>query len=297
MRKGFKMKIAVVVDSNSGITLEEAPGMGLYVLPMPFSINGETFEEGISLTQEEFYRHQLQGDDITTSQPSPETVIKLWDELLRDHDQIVHIPMSSGLSGSCQTALMLAEDYGGKVQVANNQRISITQRQAALDAVAMARMGMDAAAIRKELERTKMDSSIYVILDTLKYLKKGGRITPAAAALGALLRIKPVLQIQGEKLDAFSKARTMKQGKNIMLSAVAHDLETRYGDPEAEHTWLAIAHSCNEEAAKEFAREVRQIYPKTHEIHIVPLSLSVVCHTGPGCLAIGCSKELAVKAE
>jgi len=148
------MKIAVIVDSNSGITLEDAPGMGVHVLPMPFTINGETYEEGISLNQEEFYRHQLQGDDITTSQPSPETVMKLWDELLKDHDQIVHIPMSSGLSGSCQTAMMLAEDYDGKVQVVNNQRISITQRQAALDALEMAGMGMDAAAIKAELERT-----------------------------------------------------------------------------------------------------------------------------------------------
>ena len=291
------MKIAVVVDSNSGITLEEAPGMGLYVLPMPFTINGETFEEGISLTQEEFYKRQLQGDEITTSQPSPETVTNLWDKLLKDHDQIVHIPMSSGLSGSCQTAMMLAEDYDGRVQVVNNQRISHTQRQSAQDAAEMVKMGMDAAAIRAELERTKMESSIYVTLDTLKYLKKGGRITPAAAALGTLLRIKPVLQIQGEKLDAFSKARTMKQAKSIMLSAAARDLETRYQDPEAEHTWLSIAHSCNEEAAEEFAREVRRLYPKTPKIQVAPLPLSIACHIGPGSLAITCAKEMAVKAE
>ncbi|MCI8957756.1 MAG: DegV family protein [Lachnospiraceae bacterium] len=291
------MKIAVVVDSNSGVGLEEADDLGLVVLPMPFMIDGETYEEGISLDQEGFYRYQEAGAEIKTSQPSPDTVMSLWNRLLEDHDQIVHIPMSSGLSGSCQTALVLAEEYGEKVQVVNNQRISTTQRQSALDAVAMAAAGMDGAAIRQELERTKMDSSIYIMVDTLKYLKKGGRITPAAAALGTLLRIKPVLQIQGEKLDAFSKARTVKQAKTIMLSAVARDLETRFQDPEAEHTWLSVVHSCNREAAEEFAAELRQAYPKAPEIDIATLSLSVACHIGPGSLAVTCTKQLDIKAE
>lgn len=222
--------------------------------------------------------------------------MRLWNQLLKEYDQIVHIPMSSGLSGSCQTALMLAEDYEGKVQVVNNQRISTTQRQSALDAVAMAQAGMDAATIRQELERTKMDSSIYIMVDTLKYLKKGGRITPAAAALGTLLRIKPVLQIQGEKLDAFSKARTVKQAKSIMMSAVARDLETRYQDPEAKHTWLCVVHSQNYEAAREFAEELRQAYPGTPEILIASLSLSVACHIGPGSLAVTCEKQMDIKA-
>jgi DegV family protein with EDD domain len=291
------MKIAVVVDSNSGVGLEEADDLGLVVLPMPFMIDGETYEEGISLDQEGFYRYQEAGAEIKTSQPSPDTVMSLWNRLLEDHDQIVHIPMSSGLSGSCQTALVLAEEYGEKVQVVNNQRISTTQRQSALDAVAMAAAGMDGAAIRQELERTKMDSSIYIMVDTLKYLKKGGRITPAAAALGTLLRIKPVLQIQGEKLDAFSKARTVKQAKTIMLSAVARDLETRFQDPEAEHTWLSVVHSCNREAAEEFAAELRQAYPRAPEIDIATLSLSVACHIGPGSLAVTCTKQLDIKAE
>lgn len=291
------MKIAVVVDSNSGVGLEEADDLGLVVLPMPFMIDGETYEEGISLDQEGFYRYQEAGAEIKTSQPSPDTVMSLWNRLLEDHDQIVHIPMSSGLSGSCQTALVLAEEYGEKVQVVNNQRISTTQRQSALDAVAMAAAGMDGAAIRQELERTKMDSSIYIMVDTLKYLKKGGRITPAAAALGTLLRIKPVLQIQGEKLDAFSKARTVKQAKTIMLSAVARDLETRFQDPEAEHTWLSVVHSCNREAAEEFAAELRQAYPRALEIDIATLSLSVACHIGPGSLAVTCTKQLDIKAE
>lgn len=291
------MKIAVVVDSNSGVGLEEADDLGLVVLPMPFMIDGETYEEGISLDQEGFYQYQEAGAEIKTSQPSPDTVMSLWNRLLEDHDQIVHIPMSSGLSGSCQTALVLAEEYGEKVQVVNNQRISTTQRQSALDAVAMAAAGMDGAAIRQELERTKMDSSIYIMVDTLKYLKKGGRITPAAAALGTLLRIKPVLQIQGEKLDAFSKARTVKQAKTIMLSAVARDLETRFQDPEAEHTWLSVVHSCNREAAEEFAAELRQAYPRAPEIDIATLSLSVACHIGPGSLAVTCTKQLDIKAE
>ncbi|MCI8576154.1 MAG: DegV family protein [Lachnospiraceae bacterium] len=291
------MKIAVVVDSNSGITLEEAEKLGVAVLPMPFMIDGETYEEGISLDQDTFYKYQEAGAEISTSQPSPETVTKLWDKLLAEYDQIVHIPMSSGLSSSCQTALMLAEDYDGRVQVVNNQRISTTQRQSALDAVAMAAAGWDAAAIRGELERTKMDSSIYIMVDTLKYLKKGGRITPAAAALGTLLRIKPVLQIQGEKLDAFSKARTVKQAKSIMMSAVARDLETRYQDPTAQHTWLCVVHSCNYEAAREFAAELRQAYPGTPKIEIASLSLSVACHIGTGSLAVTCTKQLDIKAE
>lgn len=289
-------KIAVVVDSNSGIGLEEAGKLGVTVLPMPFTIDGETYEEGISLDQENFYRYQEAGSDIMTSQPSPEKVMSLWNQLLKEHEQIVHIPMSSGLSGSCQTALMLAEDYEGKVQVVNNQRISTTQRQSALNAVAMAQAGMDAVSIRQELERTKMDSSIYIMVDTLKYLKKGGRITPAAAALGTLLRIKPVLQIQGEKLDAFSKARTVKQAKSIMMSAVARDLETRYQDPEAEHTWLCVVHSQNYEAAREFAEELRQAYPGTPEILIASLSLSVACHIGPGSLAVTCEKQMDIRA-
>ena len=288
------MKTAIVTDSNSGITQSQAEELGLFVLPMPFMINGETFEEDISLTQQEFYG-RLAGDaDISTSQPSPETVTALWDRLLGEYDGIAHIPMSSGLSSSCQTAMMLAEDYGGRVQVVDNRRISATQRQSALDGMAMAARGMDAGQIKEELERTSMDSSIYITIDTLKYLKKGGRITPAAAALGTLLRIKPVLQIQGEKLDAFSKARTMKQAKTTMLSAVAQDLQNRFGDPGAERTWLAVAHTCNEEAAGELWEELQQLYPKTPKIIIAPLSLSVSCLIGPGALAITMAKCLDI---
>ena len=252
------MKTAVVTDSNSGITQSQAKELGIFVVPMPFMVNGQTYEEDINLTQSEFYEHLKEEADISTSQPSPETVMTLWDQILKEYDEIIHIPMSSSLSSSCQTALMLSEDYDGRVKVADNRRISITQRQAAKDALEMAALGMGAGEICQELERSSGESSIYITIDTLKYLKKGGRITPAAAALGTLLRIKPVLQIQGGKLDAFSKARTMKQAKSTMTAAIAQDLKKRFDDPEARHSWIAVAHTCNEEAAKEFAGKVKE---------------------------------------
>lgn len=286
------MKIAIVTDSNSGITQTEAKELGIFVLPMPFMIDGQDYYEDINLTQREFYEKLKEGSDISTSQPSPESVTELWDKVLETYDAIVHIPMSSGLSGSCQTAVMLAEDYEGKVQVANNQRISVTQRQAVLDAREMAGRGMGAEEIRRYLEDTRFDSSIYIMLDTLKYLKKGGRITPAAAALGTLLKLKPVLQIQGEKLDAFSKARTVKQAKNVMMTAIAHDMEHRFGDKTGKHIHLFIAHTENEAAALELREELKTAFPETGEIHIDPLSLSVSCHIGPGALAIACTKAM-----
>lgn len=287
------MKVAVITDSNSGITQRQAEELGIWVVPMPFMINGEVFEEDISLSQQAFYEQMEAGADITTSQPSPGYLIALWKEILTEYDEIVHIPMSSGLSSSCQTAMVLAEDFDGRVQVVNNQRIAVTQRQSAQDAREMADHGFTAAQIKDKLEQMKAESGIYVTVTTLKYLKKGGRVT-AAAALGTLLQIKPVLQIHGEKLDAFSKARTMKQAKSTMLAAVAHELE-RFEDPTAENTWLAVAHSNCEEAALEFAEEVRQLYPRTDGIRIDPLSLSIACHTGPGALGFTCAKKLNLK--
>ncbi len=237
-------KVAVITDSNSGITQSQAKELGIFVLPMPFFINEETYFEDISLTQEQFYEMLKGGAEIHTSQPSPDSVMKLWDQVLKEYDEIVHIPMSSGLSSSCQSAIMLAQDYEGKVQVVNNQRISVTQRQAALDAKLLVSKGMNAREIKDFLEEDKFNSSIYIMLDTLYYLKKGGRITPAAAALGTLLKLKPVLQIQGEKLDAFAKARTTNQGKSIMISAIKKDIETRFGGmTEDKHIWLEIAHT------------------------------------------------------
>lgn len=285
------MRIAAATDSNSGITQDQAKQLGVHVLPMPFMIDGQMYYEGVDLTHEEFFRRMEEGADITTSQPSPGEVTDFWDKLLEEYDAVVYIPMSSGLSGSCQTAMLLAEDYEGKVYVVNNQRISVTQMQSVLDARDLIKKGYAAAQIRNILEETKFDSSIYVTVTTLKYLKKGGRITPAAAMLGTLLQIKPVLTIQGEKLDAFSKARTLKQGKTIMMTALKKDLETRFHDPEARHTWLEIAYTCSDEMAQEFKETVAEIYPDAN-ICIAPLSLSIACHIGPGCLAVACSGHL-----
>lgn len=284
-------KIAVVTDSNSGITQAQAKKMGLYVLPMPFMINNEIFYEDITLTQQEFYVRLADGADVITSQPSPDAVLKLWDSLLKDYDEIVHIPMSSGLSGSCQSAVMLANDYDGKVQVVNNQRISVTQRQSALDALVLIERGMDAKQIKDFLEEDKFNSSIYIMLDTLYYLKKGGRITPAAAALGTILKLKPVLQIQGDKLDAFAKARTVSQGKSIMINAIRADMEKRFGGADKDNIWLEVAYSYDLEAATQLKSEVQEQFPG-FDVHIDPLSLSVACHIGPGALAVACCKKI-----
>lgn len=287
----MEKKIAIVTDSNSGITQAEGKQLGITILPMPFMINEETFYEDITLTQTEFYEKLESGVSVVTSQPSPESVLELWDKLLTEYDEIVHIPMSSGLSGSCQSAIMLSEDYNGKVQVVNNQRISVTQRQSALDARMLAERGMDAAQIKDFLEKDKFNSSIYIMLDTLYYLKKGGRITPAAAAIGTMLRLKPVLQIQGEKLDAFAKARTANQGKSIMITAIRNDMETRFGGADADNIWLEVAYTKNTDAAIQFMEELKEEFPG-FDIISNPLSLSVACHIGPGALAVACCKKI-----
>ena len=284
-------KVAVVSDSNSGITQKEAKELGITILPMPFFVGEKTLYEDIDLTQEEFYRMLSQDTNISTSMPLVGSVTDTWDELLGTYDEIVHIPMSSGLSGSCETALMLSLDYDGRVQVVNNQRISVTQRQSVLDAMALAAQGRSAEEIKNILERDKMESSIYIMVDTLYYLKKGGRITPAAAALGTLLKLKPVLQIQGEKLDAFAKARTVKQAKSMMIDAMKNDFEKRFRDSSGEHMYLEMAYTKDLEAAEAFKKEVEAAFPGM-DIVLNPLSLSVSCHTGPGALAVACSKKI-----
>lgn len=292
------MKIAVVTDSNSGITQAQAKEMGITVLPMPFMIDGETYYEDITLTQEQFYQRLKDNSDISTSQPTPDSIMKLWDELLKEYDQIVHIPMSAGLSGSCATAMMLAgeDEYEGKVFVVDNHRISVTQYQSVKDAMMLADMGMDGAQIKKRLEETAADSVIFVTVDTLKYLKKGGRITPAAAALGTLLRIKPVLIILGEKLDSFAKARTMKPAKTLMMNAIQKELDERLHDSECKDCHLAIAHSDNEEAALEFKKEMEERFPDA-DIYLAPLSLSIACHIGPGSLALTATRKMEEEHE
>lgn len=286
-------KVAIVTDSNSGITQAQGRELGIFVLPMPFMINEETFFEDISLTQEAFYEKLEAGANVITSQPSPEAVLNLWKEILAEYDEIVHIPMSSGLSGSCQSAMMLAEDFDGKVQVVNNQRISVTQRQAALDAKQLSNKGKNAVEIKEFLENDKFNSSIYIMLDTLYYLKKGGRITPAAAAIGTILKLKPVLTIQGDKLDAFAKARTASQGKAMMINAIRSDMENRFGGANKENIWLQIAYTKDIEAAEQFKEELLKEFPG-FDIHMDPLSLSVSCHIGPGALAVACCKKVTV---
>lgn len=281
------MRIAVITDSNSSITQKEAADLGIFVLPMPFTIDGETYFEDINLTVDEFYKKLENDAEIFTSQPSPEAVTQLWDEVLQDYDEIVHIPMSSGLSGSCESAWMLAQKYNDKVQVVDNQRISVTQRQSVLDALELIARGKNAKEIKEILEADKFNSSIYIMLDTLKYLKKGGRITPAAAALGTLLRLKPVLQIQGEKLDAFAKARTSSQGKSMMINAMKSDMENRFDNS----IYLQVAHSHNLETAMSFKEELKEYFPGL-EMHVAELSLSVACHIGPGSLAIACCQRM-----
>ena len=285
-------KVAIVTDSNSGITQAQAKELGIYVVPMPFMIHDKEYVEDINLTQEEFYKLLAEDANVSTSQPTPDSLMKTWDNILKDYEQIVYIPMSSGLSGSCQSAYMIAmQFYDGKVFVVDNQRISVTQRQSVLDALEMAEKGMSGEEIRDKLIEVKFESSIYIMLDTLYYLKKGGRITPAAAALGTLLRLKPVLQIQGEKLDAFAKARTTAQGKSIMINAIKADIENRFGGMEAGDFLIAGAYTNNLEIAQEWKKEVEAAFPG-HEMHMDPLSLSVGCHIGPGALAVTVTRKL-----
>ncbi|HAX51355.1 DegV family protein [Muricomes intestini] len=283
-------KIAIVTDSNSGITQKQGKELGVFVIPMPFFIDGELFLEDITLTQEEFYKRLGEDSDISTSQPSPGDVLELWDSLLEKYDEVVHIPMSSGLSSSCETAVTLSQDYGGRVQVVNNQRISVTQVQSVLDAIKLAEEGKTAAEIREVLEREKMEASIYITVDTLKYLKKGGRITPAAAALGTVLNLKPVLQIQGEKLDAFAKVRGWKAAKRTMLKAIETDLAERFAGKE-EQMVLGMAYTCSREEVNVWRQEIHNRFPQ-YEIIEGPLSLSVACHIGPGSMAVTCMKKV-----
>lgn len=283
-------KIAIATDSNSGITQKLAGELGVFVLPMPFTIDGATFFEDINLSTEEFFEALDQNKDVMTSQPNPVDLTEFWDSILKEYDSIVYIPMSSGLSGSCQTAMMLAEEYEGRVQVVDNQRISVTMRHSIEDAQQLIELGYDAAAIKQILEEDRFRSSIYIMLDTLYYLKKGGRITPAAAALGTILRLKPVLQIQGEKLDAYAKARTVTQAKTIMTNAIQNDIEKRFSGDYRDMK-ISIAYTRNIDAAIAFREELKAVFPEA-EINIDHLSLSVSCHIGAGALALACSCRL-----
>lgn len=289
------MKVAIMTDSNSGITQEEGERLGIFVLPMPFTIDQKEYLEDINLTQDKFFDKLMNGAEVFTSQPAVGEVTKLFDRILKEYDQIVHIPMSSGLSGSCQTALMLAqeEEYAGRVFVVDSQRISVTQKWDVLDAIELAKQGKTGEEIHDILMKNKMNATIYITVNTLEYLKKGGRITPAAAALGGLLKIKPILSIQGEKLDSFQKTRTMVKAKQIMLNTAIKDIRERI-DTENEdmrNARIMIAYTYDKEQALEFKQQVQEAFPN-HEIMCDPLSLSVACHIGPHSLAIAACKKI-----
>lgn len=287
--------VAIVTDSNSGISQAEGKELGIYVIPMPFLVDGKLYFEDVDMNKEQFY-HFLENDaDLSTSQPSPGDVMDLWDKLLKEYDEIVHIPMSSGLSASCSTAMGLARDYDGKVQVVDNQRISVTMQQAVMDAKHLVAAGKSAAQIKEILEKEALESSIYLMVDTLKYLKKGGRITPAAALLGSALNLKPILQIQGDKLDAYKKVRGVKAAKKNMLEAMKKDVEGRFSDYVSKgQLKLHIAYTTDEETAKQWKEEVQDVFPDITITRMDPLSFSVTCHTGPGVLAIAASHALDV---
>ena len=286
-------RVAILTDSNSGITQEDADRRGIYVLPTPFYIDNRLFYEGVDLSNEEFYALQERGADIKTSMPIVGDVMDLWNELLKEYDEIIYIPLSSGLSASCQTAATLAreEEFEGKVFVVNNQRISVTMKLSVYEAKLLADQGKTAEEIRQYLEQTKFDSSIYIMVNTLEYLKKGGRITPAAAAIGSLLRLKPILQIQGEKLDAYAKARTVKQAREIMLEAIISDAATRFRDPDAADCVISMAYTQDPTEANVLLQMAQERFPD-HLIKMDPLSLVVACHIGPNAIGITVTKSL-----
>ena len=285
--------VAIVTDSNSGISQAEAKELGIYVIPMPFLVDGKLYFEDVDMNKEQFY-HFLENDaDLSTSQPSPGDVMDLWDKLLKEYDEIVHIPMSSGLSASCSPAMGLARDYDGKVQVVDNQRISVTMQQSVMDAKHLVAAGKSAAQIKEILEKEALESSIYLMVDTLKYLKKGGRITPSAALLGSALNLKPILQIQGDKLDAYKKVRGVKAAKKNMLEAMKKDVEGRFSDYVTKgQLKLHVAYTTDEETARQWKEEVQSVFPDIAISRMDPLSFSVTCHTGPGVLAIAASHVL-----
>ncbi len=286
-------KIAIVTDSNSGVLPSEAETYeGVFVIPMPVIIGDDTYYEGIDITQQRFYEVLSTRTDLKTSQPSLADVTDLWDKLLEEYDEIVHIPMSSGLSGACESAVMLAADYDGRVRVVNNQRISVTQKRSVYDAMKLRDAGMNAGEIGDYLEKVKFESSIYIMVDTLYYLKRGGRVTPAAAAIGTALKIKPVLQIQGEKLDAFTVARTVGMARTKMIDAIRKDMDTRFGGATPDNMSLDIAYTYNDQVAEEFLEQVRAAFPGFEDITVDPLSLSVSTHIGPGALAVACSRKI-----
>lgn len=282
----MERKIAIVTDSNSGITQAQAKELGVWVIPTPFFINGELYLEDITLTREAFYEKLNEDAEISTSQPAPGDLIDTWEKLLKEYDEIVHIPISSSLSSACETANMLAQDYDGRVQVVNNQRVSVMQSASVLDALRLAEVGKSAMEIKEILETERFNACAYITVDTLKYLKKGGRVTPAAAAIGAVLNIKPVLIVFGEKLDSFAKVRGWKSAKKAMLEAAEKDLQEKFAKDEMV---LYAVSTCDANETEDWRQEIAEYFPE-YEVNAAYLSLSVTCHIGPGALAVGYAK-------
>jgi DegV family protein with EDD domain len=279
--------IKIVTDSNSGILQEEAKKLGIFVIPMPFTINDEEYLEEISISQEQFYDFLKNDVDVRTSQPSPGYLEELFTDLLKENDEVIYIPMSSGLSSTCDNATRLAEDFGGKVLVVNNTRISVTQKESVYEAIKMVELGKSALEIKDYLESTKSNNSIYIMVDVLKYLKKGGRISPAAATLGSLLNVKPILTSKGDKFEKFSMALSVGQGKKKMLQKVKSEMETEFKEAYDNGTLtISVAHTKNYQEALKFKDEIMKEFPKVEFRFVDALSLSVSCHIGPGALAI-----------
>jgi DegV family protein with EDD domain len=284
-------KIAIVTDSNSGITPNEASELGIFVVPMPFLINNDPYLENVNLSHTEFYKMLDEQANVATSQPSLGDLEELWSEVLKEYDELLHIPMSSGLSQSCASATMLAKDFNGKVQVIDNRRISVTLKDSVLDALKMIDEGKNALEIKSILEKTGAHSSIYIAVDTMKYLKRGGRVTPAAAMIGGILKIKPILQIHGERLDKFALARSTSKAKETMKAAIKSDLEYHYADfVQNSEMVLDVAHTNNEKEAALFCEELKAAFPHVPLRHCESLPLSISCHIGPGALAVACTR-------
>ncbi|MBQ9109878.1 MAG: DegV family protein [Oscillospiraceae bacterium] len=276
-------RIAVITDTNSSMTQEEADRLGVYLVPMPFMVDGKEYFEGVDCTYEQFFAMLAGGGDVSTSQPSPDAVTTLWDRVLEEYDAIIHIPMSSALSSSCATAKALAAEYEGRVFVADNKRISISQRESVLDALTMIGQGMEAADICAKLEAEAFASSIYLAVNTLDLLKKSGRVTAAGAAVAAVLGIKPVLQIQGEKLDAFAKVRGMANAEKTMLNAAKKDLESRFAGKSVR---ILTAYSGEDSVGTDWVKKVQECFgDDTVELYQLPIS--ICCHVGAGVKGIG----------
>ncbi len=274
-------KIAIVTDSNSGITAENARQYGIWVVPMIFYVGGNEYKEGISLTEETFFAGLERGDDVTTSQPSIKDLKELWDGLLQEHEKIIHIPMSKMLSGGYAAAAAISEDYGGRVLVVDSRRISVTQASMAFHAKMLSESGMSAAEIKRKLEEDALAAGIYITVDSLEYLKKGGRISGITAMAGELLNIKPVLQIQGNLIEEYGKVRGRKKAKKMIEDALRNDWEILSSEHGAEKLHFYVAHAGVEEEASEWAGELEKLFPG-YKVGTAKLPMNVCCHVGPG---------------